>query len=344
MSLQRTQRIGFTLVELLVVIAIIGILVALLLPAIQSAREAARRAQCSNHIKQLSLAMQNYHSSHNCFPFGNVHSTVPRPGQSGNSFGPSFYAALLPYIEQGDLFARLTWVGSSPGYIREGTPSAGRENEGPVNEAGVIPVMRCPSSSSPIRNGAFAPQAHYAGISGAAEPTSFAEPRISTVTVGGQPTLVSGGGMLIPNKVVTHGDCIDGSSNTMLLGEMSGRLLRRDGNFSYLSASGTTHGWLMGCRVTGTPPNLDPGGTDNDQRCFNLTTIRYSPNQEPFAFQVFPGMASNVGANNPLTSRHPGGVMVGMVDGATRFISDNIRLETLKQMATRDSGTVVNLD
>jgi prepilin-type N-terminal cleavage/methylation domain-containing protein len=338
------RRNGFTLVELLVVIAIIGILVALLLPAIQAAREAANRTQCSNHVKQICLALQNYHSAYNTFPFGNVHSKVPRPGQSGNSFGPSFYAALLPFLERGDLFEQMTWVGASPGYIREATPSAGRLNEPLVNEAGPISWMRCPSSASPIRNGAFAPQAHYAGVSGAAEPTSFPEPRISTVTVAGQPTLVSAGGMLVPNTTIPMSACTDGSSNTIILGEISGRLLRLDNAYSLMGASGTTHGWLMGCRVTGTPPNIDPGGTDADQRCFNLTTIRYSPNQQPFAFQVFPGMASNVGANNPLCSLHPGGAMVGMVDGATRFIGNHMRLETLKQLATRDDGQVANVD
>ena len=94
----------------------------------------------------------------------------------------------------------------------------------------------------------------------------------------------------------------------------------------------------MGLRVTGTPPNLDPGNQESDDRTFNLTTVRYSPNQEPFANQLFPGMGSNVGANNPLMSFHTGGVQILLADGAVRFLSENVHLETLKQLATRDDG------
>ncbi len=102
------------------------------------------------------------------------------------------------------------------------------------------------------------------------------------------------------------------------------------------AATGTEHGWLMGLRVSGSPPNLRPVAADNDERCFNLTTVRYSPNQEPFANQLFPGMGSNVGANNPLMSFHAGGVHILLGDGSVRFLSENIHLETLKQLATRD--------
>lgn len=337
---------GFTLIELLVVIAIIAIiaiLIALLLPAVQQAREAARRSQCRNNLKQLCLALHNYHDSHRQFPPGCIHSQVPRNGgSSGHSFGPSFYGMLLPYFDQGALYNKMVWVGESPGYIREGAGSAGALNEPHVNAAGAMAIMRCPSSPGPVRNGSFAPQAQYAGISGAAEPASFTETRISTVIVAGQPTLISGGGMLVPNSGMRLADCIDGSSNTIVLGEMSGRLERLTPNtYSWPAAAGTTHGWLMGCRVTGTPPNLDPGNQENDDRCFNINTVRYRPNQEPFAFQVFPGMASNIGSNNPLTSMHEGGVFVALSDGSVRFITENMFLDTLKQLATRDDGQVV---
>lgn len=332
---------GFTLVELLVVIAIIGVLVSLLLPAVQQAREAARRMQCTNNMKQLGIALHTYHDQFLGFPPGSVSSTVPRNGGgSGNSFGFSFYGLMLPFIEQGPLYDSMTFVGESPGYINEGSGSAGDFNRQYILAAGAIDVMRCPSSTGPIQSASsYAPMAHYAGISGCAEPTTFTENRISTVTVSGQPTLLSGGGMMLPNYSTGFKSCTDGSSNTLILGELSGALKRLDGSYSELSASGTTHGWPMGNRVTGYPPNLD-NGSNSDQRCFNINTIRYSPNQEPFAFQVFPGMASNVGANNPLTSRHPGGVMVCHADGSIHFLPETVNLETLKQMATRDDGRV----
>jgi hypothetical protein len=95
----------------------------------------------------------------------------------------------------------------------------------------------------------------------------------------------------------------------------------------------------MGTRNRGVVPNLNPGNTaQNDERCFNMVSIRYSPNQEPFANQLFPGMGSNQGANNPLSSLHTGGVQILLSDGSVRFISNNMHLETLKQLATRDDG------
>ena len=336
--MKRGSPRGFTLVELLVVIAIIGVLVALLLPAVQAAREAARRSQCQNNLKQLALALHNYESTFKVFPPGCMHSQLPRPGRSGHSFGPSFYGHLLSYFEQGPVADKLTWIGASPGYVGEASPSAGRDVNRPVILTLVIKVMRCPSSVAPLSNG-YETQAHYAGISGCAEPATFLESRITTVVVSGQPTLQGGGGMLVPNQALTFKDCTDGSSNTLFLGEMSGRLERLvPQTYSFPTSSGTDHGWLMGCRVTGTPPNLDPGNTEDDDRCFGVTTVRYRPNQEPFAFQTFPGMASNVGANNPLSSQHPGGVLVGRADGSVAFITENVTLETLKRLATRDDG------
>lgn len=342
--MKRSVR-GFTLIELLVVIAIIAILIALLLPAVQQAREAARRTQCKNNLKQLGLALHNYHDVYNQFAPGAVHSQVPR-SNGGTSFGPSFYCALLPYVEQGPLYQSLDLSsGRSPGYIGEagGTAiSSGARNKPLVLSAGPMTFMRCPSSAGPVNEnnaGVRAPFAHYAGIGGAVDMTSFNETRIyNDGTLG----LISGGGMMVANKGMKMRDCTDGTSNTMHLGEMSGRLKRLDGTFSWVSPSGTTHGWIMGTRAAGTPPNLDPGGTaQGDQRCFNMVTIRYSPNQELFANQLFPGMGSNQGANNPLNSLHTGGVQILLADGSVRFISENMNLETLKQLSTRDDGQVV---
>ncbi len=345
--MRHSMRRGFTLIELLVVIAIIAVLIALLLPAVQQAREAARRTQCKNNLKQLGLALHNYHDTFRVFPAGVMHSEVPRSGSSGHGFGPSFYGGLLPFIEQGNIYENLSWVGRSPGYIGESAGSTGRDINRPVimpnNQPLVLTALRCPSSAGPISDtdGNWEMFAHYAGISGAAEPTSFSETRVNDVNAASTISIVSAGGLLIPNRCLDLGKATDGTSNTMLLGEMSGSLLRNDGTKSYLSASGTSHGWLMGTRAAGTPPTLDPDGLDSaDLRCFNINTIRYRPNQEPFALQVFPGMASNVGANNPLTSEHTGGVQIALGDGSVRFISESVSLETIKQLATRDDGQV----
>jgi prepilin-type processing-associated H-X9-DG protein len=248
---------------------------------------------------------------------------------------------LLPYVEQNALYQSLNFSGNSPGYVNEVAGRAGAANRAVVLAAGPMAFMRCPSSAGPVSDPTFAgrdPFAHYAGISGAVDPTSFTETRIfNDGTLG----IISGGGMMIANRGMNFRDCTDGSSNTMQLGEMSGRLKRLDGNYSWPAPSGTVHGWLMGTRNSGVVPNLTGGTAGGDERCFNMVSIRYSPNQEPFANELFPGMGSNQGANNPLSSLHTGGVQILLADGSVRFISNNMHLESLKQLATRDDGQVL---
>src|ERR1700754_928007 len=112
MSALRRRRVGFTLIELLVVIAIIAILIALLLPAVQQAREAARRAQCKNHLKQMGLAMHNYQDTYNMFPAESlmVHNPINSPGlgaRAPRNF--SWVCAILPYIDQAPLYNQINF-------------------------------------------------------------------------------------------------------------------------------------------------------------------------------------------------------------------------------------------
>ncbi len=171
----KTRHRGFTLIELLVVIAIIAILIALLLPAVQQAREAARRSQCKNNLKQLGVALHNYMSTFAMFPPGGVHSHVPRNGGSGNSFGPSFYGLILPFIDQAPMYEAMVWEGESPGYIREGRECGGREpahHRATRSRSARVQVSLVRDSR---RNGSFCPFAHYAGIS--ARPTPPVSPK-----------------------------------------------------------------------------------------------------------------------------------------------------------------------
>jgi prepilin-type N-terminal cleavage/methylation domain-containing protein len=159
---------GFTLVELLVVIAIIGVLVALLLPAVQSAREAARRMKCASNLKQIGLALQNYHDTHNVFPPGVLTQTndphyragVPNgPGQDRNAAVESWgwAAFLLPYVEQTALYQQ--------------GPGSGQLLQNLVNPVALTPlaIYRCPSDTVPaIRNVGWArwATANYKGVCG----------------------------------------------------------------------------------------------------------------------------------------------------------------------------------
>ena len=341
---------GFTLIELLVVIAIIAILIALLLPAVQQAREAARRTQCKNNLHQLGLALHNYESTYRRLPAGCTYAAVPRgpngTGAGPNSFGPSYVGMILPFVDQAPAYNGMTWNGSSPGYVGEAAPSAGASNR--PWAMGANPPTLCPSFYKPGSQRARENYNCYAGIAGAALPVTFTEPRVCTHANGapsGQVGIMSGGGMLPPNIWVKFRDVTDGLSNTMMIGEQGGRLVRSN-NFTYswmlagpyapqIGQVNST-GWLIGTRMSGAPPNCE--NPLSDPRWFNVTTIRYRPNQGPFRNDWFPGMASSFGSNNPLASFHVGGVHVCLGDGSVRFLGENVELETIKKLATRDDG------
>jgi type II secretory pathway pseudopilin PulG len=338
---------------LLVVIAIIAILIALLLPAVQQAREAARRTQCKNNLKQIGLALHNYESTYSTLPAGSAYAAFARSGSVPTSFGPGYIAMLLPFLEQAAAYNQMVWVGKSPGYTGEGNPSAGFTNRAPAK--GANPPTICPTflvyGDQPNR------EKHncYAGIAGAADPVTFNEIRYCTTTVGtaGGMAITSGGGMLPPNTYVRFRDVSDGTSNTLLVGEQGGRLKRTDSNgdgYSYITAGdyarligvADSTGYMIGTLMGGSPAtnystNCSILG-ESDVRFFNCTTIRYRPNQGPFANNLFPGMSSSNGLNNPLVSMHPGGVQVLLGDGSVRFITENLDLESLKKLATRDDG------
>lgn len=342
------SRHGFTLVELLVVIAIIGVLIALLLPAVQAAREAAHRSQCSNNLKQFGLAFHNYHDTYQKFPFGCTHAGSPL----APSWGPSFNAMLLPYLEQSALFKQMSWVGTSPGSVYAGAGTTGQDVNRPLMLTLVIPYMRCPSSNmDPRPNGNWEVHSHYPGISGAYPDSRFTETRIYTMSSNGNATDggISGGGMLTPNRCQSFATCKDGSSNTMLMGEMSARQFILDGSVRNLGAAGTDCGWLMGCMVSGTSVTgvagdangLNP--TSATDKCYNITTVRYPINATPFANQVYPGTGSNIGPNNQMNSRHPGGINSLLTDGSVRFLSETMDMFVLKCLATRDDRNPVTL-
>ncbi len=194
-------RPGFTLVELLVVIAIIGILVALLLPAVQSARESARRTQCTNHMKQWGLAIHNYHDTMKTFPMTNAQNYLP------NTQGFSPQARLLPYIEQANLQNALDM--SQPAFT------------GPFNalvpnplfaEAFAIPIKvgLCPSDPAEVYN-VGAGGSRYAGIN---YMVSFGSARETNYDLRWRTD-----GIVYENSGATFADLTDGSSNTVIMSE-----------------------------------------------------------------------------------------------------------------------------
>jgi prepilin-type N-terminal cleavage/methylation domain-containing protein len=283
------KRTAFTLVELLVVIAIIGVLVALLLPAVQAAREAARRMQCSNHLKQIGLGLQNYHDTFNSLPFGararyvNTNNNTP-PGQQ---WGPSWYVAILPFCEQKPLSDLIEQVSVANG-------GALTDMQNSTAGAGRVPVlvkdqkiawMLCPSSPLPQTeilkaqaNPAFTCVVpSYVGISGATNhggasfanaltatelafketrlkpaqgiPTANPTPHAGQTTPPGSQQ--SWGGLLTPNECYGMAAAIDGTSNTMLVSEKN--------DYFYANHQANKTGTRM--RIDGSFANPTSGGS-----------------------------------------------------------------------------------
>jgi type II secretory pathway pseudopilin PulG len=322
-----------TLIELLVVIAIIAALIALLLPAVQQAREAARRASCRNNLKQIGLALHNYESTFRTFPIGARFAGTP----TTPSLGISWWVGLLPYLEQGTLYSRIDMEGRSGANI--GFALLNATNSSAINNI-VIEAMRCPSSPLPMfpPSGAPVMLPHYVGISGASSndgvnADDFPESRVTTCCIlsTGQ---IAGGGVLVPNLAIRLSQITDGSSNVVIVGEVSDFAVDRNGGPQRIDG-GFPYGWIMGTNAVGSPPAYK--GSYGVPMSYNLKTIRFAPGTRTFEL---PGMAdlSFTGPNSALLSPHVGMTQILLADGSCRVLSNNISLVTLKRLATRDDG------
>lgn len=330
------RQSGFTLIELLVVIAIIAILIALLLPAVQQAREAARRTQCKNNLKNIGLALHNYHDVYNSFPIGT------RGGGNGGAWGFSWWVGVLPYIDQAPLYNALRHEGNHVGWVWSGDP-AGFHNGQQAN-GNSISVMVCPSSPMPAMRDAGSGNVinapHYLGNSGSTDGNGFTNnsrhPQWACCGCCGavaNTSIHSRGGVLIPREAMAIKDITDGTTNTIMVNE--GSTYGRDtcDNFVHIN---TVHGFLMGqAGNTSTPTS----------RSFNLTTIRYPPNTHGTmhtcaggTLPTVPGRGDNDGANHGLYSQHVGGAHILLADGSTHFLSENVDMLTFRHLATRDDN------
>ncbi|HTN76824.1 MAG TPA: DUF1559 domain-containing protein [Pirellulaceae bacterium] len=332
--MSRSHRAAFTLVELLVVIAIIGVLVALLLPAVQSAREAARRMQCTNNLKQMGLALHNYHATHESFPCG---SLMGRKGVW--SWGPAWGIAILPYAEQTALFDQVDMKGASGGgNAHVGLIYTGaNEYNGKLLAGVAIPYLYCPSSSLPrfVMTGQTVPgpkgvaSPTYTAISGAVDDTS-------TINKDGESDQHRFKGKRSAGGVLAGGDLFfsfrdirDGSSNTIMLAEQSDYCVNSAGK-KIDCRSDFGHGFSMGA--------VDPA--NGDTRWFNTSSVRYSINEKnwetPFVGNEF------YACNRPIQSSHSGGAMALKADGSVHFLSASTDLQTLYNLANRSDGKVIN--
>jgi prepilin-type N-terminal cleavage/methylation domain-containing protein/prepilin-type processing-associated H-X9-DG protein len=335
------NRRGFTLIELLVVIAIISVLIALLLPAVQSAREAARRAQCVNNLKQIGLATHNYHSSVNSLPWGD---------------GPwwiewSAHTLLLPYIEQGPVYNSLNFADLEPFGL---TPMPNDNAANTTAEYTVISAFNCPSDTDRLTspdghnnymdNSGSAPNCDYGGNANlpswngpSSGPFIYSSNGVDT----GPPGF---GGSSINIGAIT-----DGTSNTAAFSEWVKGLSGRN-------SPGKNLVYSIAQYANGGPQNdfnlCNSAGTALWDYKGEYWTLQDTGRGGPY-YHVMPpnkpacAVAMSFGKVDSFigpSSFHPGGANVLLLDGSVRFIKDGIALGTWNALGTRAGGEVTSAD
>jgi prepilin-type N-terminal cleavage/methylation domain-containing protein/prepilin-type processing-associated H-X9-DG protein len=317
---------GFTLVELLVVIAIIGVLVALLLPAIQAAREASRQTGCSNNLRQFGIALQNFHQSKKRFPPG-------RGGPVPKVFSPQAY--LLPFIEEGSLEGRIDFTLAPSTIVVAGMTYPGTVNRPAAAE--VVPVLLCPT-----------------------EPIQGRIPTTSTIVFGPTSYVASSGsggvdgdiwpadGVFFGQSEVRYKDLVDGSSRTVAMSErklgngvvVSAGSLPADASLYILELSNANPVSDASCG------SLSAGGWYRERSGKwilgnygnTLYNHYYPPNAPQWDCMNLPQQKGYLAAR----SYHVGGVNVLFCDGSLRFVVDEIDLAVWRALATRDGAETID--
>ncbi|HVJ67337.1 MAG TPA: DUF1559 domain-containing protein [Caulifigura sp.] len=332
-SRRRRWRLGFTLIELLVVIAIIAILMALLLPAVQQAREAARRTQCKNNLKQQGLAMHNYHDVYNCFPAPRP-STTPKYGHM---------VALLPYLEQGTLSNKFNEKAAG-GF-------ADPANQPVANTR--VTIIRCPSS--PVDGLVKMRLASQTGkkygdfITATGSSSDPSAPDIMTGwnsdywvnhSLNKSAYTLATGSTRTPNPMLTGvpprmRDVTDGLSNTTMVLEHAGY------DMHYVKG--------VGMPMPDTDLTLDQPGSWGAWLGWCAFALQTYPNYTP---ATYPSTLSNIPAGSECTVNcnnsqglfgfHPGGAHVAMGDGSVRMLPENMSGAVLMGLATRDGEEILD--
>ncbi|MBV8675998.1 MAG: DUF1559 domain-containing protein [Planctomycetaceae bacterium] len=365
-SLSRHRHSGFTLIELLVVIAIIAVLIALLLPAVQAAREAARRTQCTNNLKQFGLALYNYESAYSCFPPAgkSINLTTSPPSVGFYDTGFSTHARILPFMEGGSQFNALN-------FSVEYNDSTG------INFTGASPVINtflCPSAPhiSGNRDSYNISNSPEEGIPGNPNLLGYGyndySPSIYTDinVANGIATLPS---PTSPNPAVPYrnpstaapgllkqgmtrvSEITDGTSNTIAVIECAGRDERFVSEFpdgSYLLPN-TSPPAPAPTRGAGASPGrhrfwrwADP---DNAIGISGQPNNKYTPTNEGKIWPTTTATAGNqAGPNEEPFSFHAGGVNALMGDGSVKFLRENINLATFRSLVTLSGGEIVSAD
>ncbi len=347
MSPRASKGRGFTLIELLVVIAIIAVLIALLLPAVQAAREAARRAQCVNNLKQMGLALHNYHQAIGSFPMGATDGPVNAPGDSAATGGGwsawSAHSLMLPYMEQTPIYNSInfSWAAIQGGSVSYNINSTAYNTK--------INAFLCPSDGSAGKSNICS----YGGSMGT-----------TTIIYGEQST-----GLFTYHVVYSISDVTDGTSNTIafaeqLVGDQIGTAMKR-GNSTGRNISGGQTGAVLDasgrlaqikadmlqCDSWFREPNAPVGGRGNHWGAGILGATMLNTVIPPNSAGSLWGACRLDCCPNAqhdhftnATSNHSGGVNVALADGSVRFVKDSISWPTWWALGTRSLGEAISAD
>ncbi|WP_437230676.1 DUF1559 domain-containing protein [Planctomicrobium sp. SH661] len=311
MHVHRDRPKGFTLIELLVVIAIIAVLIALLLPAVQQAREAARRSQCKNNLKQMGLALHNYHDTLGMFPIGY---------ESTHEY-TYFLHYLLPYLDQAPMYNILAsnWSRANP-WINGDTTNWPNELRQPIT------AWQCPSdganSLKKSDSTVMLPATNYIGFFSGLNDTGCYTDAITTRAVFG------------PNRGARIRDILDGASNTLVMSE-------------YLTGlPNEWRGWPYTARAASkffTPTNTPNSSVGDSILDYPAGCSATNGANLPLMNLPCTPDATGGGANNFAVprSRHVGGVHALLADGSVRFLSDNINLTTFQNLVWMLDGKTI---
>lgn len=322
LRLPSRHHTAFTLVELLVVIAIIGVLIALLLPAVQAAREAARRTQCSNKLKQLGLALHNYHDTHGVFPPGSIVSSnaCPLPGSARR--GAPWSVLILPFLEESGRCEEFDFTRTFAANGGEGSDFNRPFQEKPNSK------FQCPSD---VNAKSSEPNSNYRGVQGGGP-----ESQASCATgAASYRRLFYDNGILYLNSEEGIRTIADGTSNTFMVGESR-----------WWFAVGqnppwnTYFTWASSTRNAGNASHVEVVAAAVDP--INNPLVDYDPGEGPYT--EHPAWALPVATHTrSFGSWHPGGCHFALADGSVRFVGEAIDLATYRNAAQRNSKVPVQL-
>jgi len=345
-----SARTAFTLIELLVVIAIIGVLVALLLPAVQAARESARRSHCSNNLRQIGVAVQNFHDGKQFYPpayvgdptvTGTVNG-VSYPDTNGN--GPSGFAwgaIILPYLEEESLHARFNmkaacWAPEN--LVSANTkvsvflcPSVSDESDGFVVDRGIGDAWEPELDPTPFNPEIKFAHSHYVTNSGIHQPwgritafNDFTKPE--TITSGGITSQALTDGPFYRNARLRAKDMPDGLSNTIFFGEHSSVLSNK-----------TWYGvvpFSVTCPKFPFPSSCNSGGA--------LVAAHSGPDTHDRPQTVIHAPNNPFGHTDEMYAEHPNGANVLLGDASVRFVPEDINPFVWVALSTRNVGEIID--